>query len=100
MPLLYSRPDKVIRQFQTVLVNLNPKELDFNRAYNKPLDYYFPPGSVFSVVLHISSSVERFCRLHRLLRNFFEMNPFLIIQWKDPAAIKRVSTRAESNDQI
>ncbi|KAM6489200.1 hypothetical protein JOM56_015370 [Amanita muscaria] len=92
-------PEKVLRQFRTVPANC--KASDFHGAYNKLLNYYFPPNTDFTVVPQYLKATSRdsadfiVCFEIRL-----ENKPVLIVELKDPATIQHISTRAEADDQI
>ena len=92
-------PAKVLRQFN--LVPQNPQESDFHGAYNKLLNFYFPPDSDFSVFpqYHRLGSKESIDYVV-LFEIFLANRPVFVLELKAPSSIEFISTRAEADEQI
>ena len=92
-------PARVLHQFE--LVPQNPQESDFYGAYNKLLNFYFPPDSAFAVFPQYRKSRSKESINHVVpFEIFLENKPVFVLELKAPSAIELISTRAEADDQI
>lgn len=92
-------PEKVLRQFQTIL--LNPLGADFHGAYNKLLNTLFPPDSDFTVVpQYLKPSSTLTSESIVTFEIFLENRPVLMLELKTPGDLNYVSTRETADSQI
>ncbi|KAJ3507673.1 hypothetical protein NLJ89_g6174 [Agrocybe chaxingu] len=92
-------PTKVLRQFE--LVPPNPEESDLYGAYNKLLNFYFPPDSDFSVFpRYLKAGWKEPADYVFFFEILLENKPVFVLELKAPSAIKFLSTRSGADAQI
>ncbi|KAG6374039.1 hypothetical protein JVT61DRAFT_4678 [Boletus reticuloceps] len=92
-------PEKVIRQFQTIVPN--PSESDFQGAYNKLLNTLFPPDTHFTVVpQYLKPATSTSSDYIVAFEILFENRPVFILELKKPADLRFISLRQAADVQI